>query len=129
MTVSQTQTRGISNGSQSSPLLPSPQSDQRRDNNLTAENLRIARLGTASRLDFDSPTADNVSEISAPYEAEEDAKSEVSSLNELEKFDFERDTRSSNNGSALGNVPGGRSVSALNDNSPIIGTGHESPWR
>lgn len=126
-----TQSRGISYGSHNSPLLPSPQSDARRDHNLTSENLRIARLANSSRLGFASPTPDqdNVSEISIPDEAEEDAKSDVSSLNELERFNFERDTRDSRSGSALGSVPGGRSGSAMNNNSPIFGTGHESPWR
>jgi hypothetical protein len=131
VTVPQTSGRGISYGSHNSPLLPSPQSDARRDHNLTAENLRIARLANSSRLGFDSPTRDedNISEISAPDEAEEDAKSDVSSLNELEKFDFERDTRDSRTGSALGSIPGGRSGSAMTNNSPILPSGHESPWR
>lgn len=132
VTVPQPQGRDISYGSHHSPLLPSPQSDARRDHNLTAENLRIARLANSSRLGFNSLTRDkdNISEISAPDEAEEDAKSDVSSLNELEKFDFERDTRDGGRtGSALGNIAGGRSGSAMTSNSPILPSGHESPWR
>lgn len=129
MIVPPTESRGISYGSHTSPLLPSPQSDNRRDHDLTAENLRIARLANSSRLGFGSPIPDNVSDISAPDEAEEDAESDVSSLNELEKFNFERDTRGSRSGSALGGLPGGRSGSAMNNNSPVLGSGHESPWR
>jgi hypothetical protein len=133
------QDRGVSYSSHISPLLPSPHSDNRRDHNLTAENLRIARLANTSRLGFGSPTPendvdvdDNISDISAVDEASEDAASDVSSLNELEKFDFERDTRTSGsrNGSALGSLPGARSGSAMNSNSPILGpgTGYERPW-
>jgi hypothetical protein len=135
--------RGMSYGSHHSPLLPSPQSDIRRDHNLTGENLRIARLANSSRLGFGSPAPDNdddgnVSEISAPDEEEDDAKSDVSSLNELEKFDFERDTRGggSRSGSALGSlsggVGGGRGGSAMNNysnNSPVYANTHDSPWR
>jgi hypothetical protein len=131
------QNRGISYGSHTSPLLPSPQSDNRRDHNLTAENLRIARLANTSRLGFGSPTPENdadaddyISDISAVDEASEDTASDVSSLNELEKFDFERDTRGSGSGdgSALGSLPGARSGSAMNSYSPILGNGHERPW-
>ena len=130
-------TRGMSYGSHHSPLLPSPQSDIRRDHNLTGENLRIARLANSSRLGFGSPPpdSDNVSEISAPDEVDDDAKSDVSSLNELERFDFERDTRAgSRSGSALGSLSGGgggRSGSAMNNynNSPVYASPHESPWR
>lgn len=135
------QSRGISYGSHTSPLLPSPQSARDRDHNLTAENLRIARLANTSRLGFDaqSPTSperprnqeDNISEISAPLESD-DGKSDVSSLDELEKFNFERDTRGSGSGSghnsALGSLPGARSGSAMNTNSPILGRPRERPW-
>ena len=137
-------TRGMSYGSHHSPLLPSPQSDIRRDHNLTGENLRIARLANSSRLGFgnspppdhDHNDDDNVSEISAPDEEEDDAKSDVSSLNELEKFNFERDTQGgSRSGSALGSLSGGggRSGSAMNktysSNSPVYANTHDSPWR
>jgi hypothetical protein len=83
-----------------------------------------------SRLGFGTTEPYHVSNVSVPAEEDvADAKSDVSSLNELEKFNFERDTRVSEASSMLGNILGGRSGDSLHAHSPVgSGTGHEIPW-
>ena len=69
-----------------------------------------------------------MSDISAEDAA--DAESDVSSLNELEKFDFERDTRESASNTMIEKLPGARSGSVINNGSPVFESGYyERPWR